>query len=274
MRPDEDTMNAVEQLFERPDLPDQAVSPWRLERALSDDLGEADRRAVAEELRRDPALAARLAALQADDEAFFSDHPWESVAEGLRARAADIAPLGPRRGSWRRWLAVLVPVAAALALAMLWPVDDPARSPNRLKGAGLSAMQLVEGVAQPVAAGESLESGARLQLRVSTAHPWLVLLGVDGTGTVSRYAPVGGELSAAIVPGQAVALADSFVLDESPGPEVFVALLSPEALLVDDLEQALHDVVQDRGARALLEVGALDGVAPQVAIFWVEKNRP
>ena len=274
MRPDEETMNAVDLLFDRPDLPDDAVSPWRLERYLSDDLSAQDRAAVAQALRQDPALAARLAALEAEDAAFEAAHPWSAVRAELQTRAARVQPLPAQRAPWRRWFAVIVPLAAALALAIMWPGEDPARSPNRLKGGGMSAMQLVEGVAQPLSAGDSLAPGARLQLRISTAHPWLVLLGVDGTGTVSRYAPVGGELSAAILPGQGVPLADSFVLDASPGPEVFVALLSPEALLVEDLEQALHDRVQDHGPRALLDVGALDGIAPQVAVFWVEKDVP
>ncbi len=272
MRPDEDTMNAVEQLFARPELPDSAVSPWRLERYLADDLPSGERSEVAAALRSDPALAARLNALKGADAAFEAAHPWESVAADLRVRSEAVDPLPARRRSWRRWFAVLVPVAAALALLMLRPAEDPARSANRLKGGGLSAMQLVEGVAQPLAAGEVLGEGAQIQLRVTTAHPWMILLGVDGTGTVSRYEPVGGETSAPISPGQGVPLSDSLVLDGSPGPEVFVALFSPEPMLVEDAEQALHDRVQDQGPRALLEIGSVDGIAPQAAVFWVEKS--
>jgi anti-sigma factor RsiW len=271
MKPDEDTMNAVEELFARPDAPDAAVSPWRLERYLADDLSPPERAAVADALRSQPGLKERLAALQADDAAFLAAHPFEDVLAGLKARAVDVVP-ERRPKPWRRWVALMVPLAAALALLVLPSTDDPARSANRLKGGGLIAMQLVEGVAQPLSAGEAVEAGTRIQFRASTVHPWMILVGVDGTGTVSRYEPVGGELSAPIAPGQGTPLADSLVLDGSPGPEVFVAVFSDEPMLVEEVEQALHDVVQDAGPKGALDVGALDELGVQVSVFWVEKR--
>lgn len=273
MRPDEDTMDAIERLFARTDGPDAAVSPWRLERYLADDLPPPERAEVAEALRVDPALARRLDALRAADASFQQEHRWEDVSQALFARA-EALPAPPVRRDWRRWFAVLVPLAAALMVAVLLPKDDPTRTPNRLKGAGLTAMQLVEGVAQPLARGETVEPGDRLQLRVHTTHRWLVLLGVDGTGTVSRYVPGLGGQSEPIEPGTAVPLPESLVLDDSPGPEVFVGFLSDEPRGVAELEQALHDAVQDEGARALLTPGTLDGITPQVAVFWVEKRLP
>ena len=103
--------------------------------------------------------------------------------------------------------------------------------------------------------GALLGEGATLQFLISTPHSHLVLLGIDGTGTVSRYVPVGSELSQEIVPGNAVPLEDSFRLDAAPGPEVFLAFLGDEPLLVEDLEHAVHDVAAGSGgSRAVLEV--------------------
>ncbi len=106
---------------------------------------------------------------------------------------------------------------------------------------------------------------------MTTGHDHLVLLGMDGTGTVSRYVPVGGEVSAPFQPGQAAPLADSLLLDDAPGPEVFVALLSDAPLLVEDLEQALHDAAGEGASRGLLSAD-LDALAPQVHVYWVEKG--
>ncbi len=82
-------------------------------------------------------------------------------------------------------------------------------------------------------------------------------------------------MSAEFTPGNGVALPDAFELDAAPGPEVFLAFLSDEPLLVEELEQAVHDVVtgDPDGSRAVLdEDWAARGLAPQVGVFGVEKK--
>lgn len=270
--------DAVERLLHRPELAPGAVSPHRLERFLAGDLPAADAAHVRQALRADPALAAQAAALRADDEAFAAAHPYEAVGALLFARAAlQPAPAAGRR----RWFAgplrlalPLVATLAALALLLLRPAAEPGLGPSvRAKGAGVSGWQLVEGQAEALSPGDALRAGDTLQLRVTTTQRYAVVLGMDGTGTVTRYLPVGGEESVAFGPGQGLPLPDGFRLDDAPGPEAFVVLLSPEPLPVADLEQALYDASGDGAARALLDADLAD-LAPEVHMFWVEKARP
>lgn len=270
--------DAIERLLHRPEPAPGAVSPHRLERFLAGDLPPADAAQVREALRADPALAAQAAALRADDEAFALAHPYEAVRAALFARAAlQPASAAPRR----RWFAgpfrlalPLVATLAALALLLLRPVAEPELGPSvRAKGAGVTGWQLVEGQAEALFPGDALRAGDTLQLRVTTTQRYAVVLGMDGTGTVTRYLPVGGEESVAFGPGQGLPLPDGFRLDDAPGPEAFVVLLSPEPLPVADLEQALHDASGDGAARALLDADLAD-LAPEVHVFWVEKGSP
>ncbi len=280
---DDETMAALERLLARPDPPAGSVTPWMLERFVAGDLSRSEEGQVRSALKAEPALAARLERLRAADRDFEQGMPWEEVKGGIFERAdrlPDAATTPPRApGTWRLLLTALAGAAAALALVVLVePAGDPVQDhlASRYKTDELlQAFVLVDGRPERVDAGETLTEGALLQFRVSSPHSFLALIGVDGTGVVSRYEPVGGDLSAPFVPGNARPLADSLILDDAPGPEVWLAFLSDEALLVEDLERAVHDVVtaSPAGARALLDRDwAASGLAPQVAIFHVEKE--
>lgn len=281
---DEELMNRLEQLLTKPDPPTGATV-HQLRRLVADDLSDQERKAVRAAVAEDPALAACLAEIRSADDAFLAARPFEAVKDELFARAALVPASGaPTSGLFARMFSrravfwSLAAVATALVLGLLLPdggevastdVTDPDRPANRLKGgAALEAWLDVEGHAQRVEPGVELSAGDRLQFKITTTHTHLALLGVDGTGTVSRYVPVGGDLSAEFVPGNARPLTDALVLDDAPGPEVFVAFLSDEPLLVEDLERALHDLLDGGGAAAVRDAGpgAFD-VQGDVAIF-------
>ena len=153
------------------------------------------------------------------------------------------------------------------------PPDGVAPSPNRLKGAAtLSAWQQTAGDPVRLDSGVTLGAGDAIQFTVTTTASHLALLGVDGTGTVSRYVPVGGDLSMPFTPGTNRPLPDALVLDDAPGPEVFVAFLSDEALLVEDLERAVHDALERRGPDALAGGAWADGLGADVATFVAHKE--
>jgi len=286
--PDDDTMEALEALLSRPEPPEGAPTPWTLERYVAGDLGTSDARAVAAALRDHPDLAARVDRLRADEAAFEATRPWDDVKAAIVERSATLAATdvpdasadlgGLSRRRW--WQAIWIGTAGAvaiLALAFLFappPTVDGIPAPNRYKSSVLlQGFVLVEGHAERIEAGARLADGDRVQFRVSTPHGYLALLGVDGTGTVSRYLPVGGERSAEFAPGNGRPLPDSLELDAAPGPEVFLAFLSDEPLLVEDLERAVHDVVQDAGTAAVLtEDWEASGLAPQVSLFHVQKG--
>jgi hypothetical protein len=284
---DDETMEALERLLTRPDSPEGAPTRWTLQRYVAGDLGSTDARAVAGAVRGSPELEAYVAGLRAEEAVFEAAHPWEDVSAALFERADQLAPsarpdavpdlggLPPRRWWQALWMGTAGAVAV-LGLAFLFApptVPDGPVAPNRSKTSELlQGFVLVEGHAERIDAGATLREGDRVQFRVSTPHGYLALLGVDGTGTVSRYQPVGGEMSVSFGPGNALPLPDSLALDAAPGPEVFLAFLSDEPLLVEDLERAVHDVVQDAGSRAALqEDWAARGLAPQVSLFHIEK---
>jgi len=281
---DEELMNRLEQLLTKPDPP-AGATVHQLRRLAADDLSDQERRAVRAAVAEDPALAARLAEIREADDAFLAARPFQAVKDELFAWAALVpaeAPSGPgffaRIFSRRAVFWSLAAVATALVLGVLLPagnevastdVTDPDRPANRLKGAAaMEAWLDVEGHPQRVEPGVELAAGDRLQFKITTTRTHLALLGVDGTGTVSRYVPVGGDVSADFVPGNARPLSDALVLDDAPGPEVFVAFLSDEPLLVEDLERALHDLLDAGGAAAVRDAtpGAFD-VNGDVAIF-------
>jgi|GEM_PF-2389603 len=262
---DEDAMSRLDTLLNRPEPP---VGPSRhaLARLVAGDL-PADEDA---ELRRmvaaSPKLRERLDALRDADARFLAARPFESVKAELfdRAGATPPAPSRDAAGLFGPFLAprslmwAIAAVVMALGLMLVMPSepdgagDGPAPAANRLKGGVLTAFQDVGGRAVAVPNRGVLEPGDLVQFRVESSKPFIALLGVDGTGTVSRYVPVGGDLSAARTPG-VHALDDALMLDDAPGPEVFLAFLSDDAVLVEDLERVVHDVIDAVGVHRLVE---------------------
>jgi hypothetical protein len=285
-RLDDETMADLERLLARPEPPDGSATPWMLTRFQAGDLSRGEAREVLAAARRDPAVAARLELLRAEDDAFEGLMPWEQVKDSIFRRARELpavaAPAPTRRwlGAWPALVAGGLAAAAAVVLVLLLEPAEPTIEADTLTSRyktddTIQAFVLRHGRPEPVAPGATLAEGDLLQFRVSSPHSFLALIGVDGTGVVSRYEPVGGELSATFVPGNGRPLADSLQLDDAPGPEVFLAFLSDEALLVEELERAVHDVVtaDPGGSRAVLDRDwSTVGLAPQVAVFHVEKE--
>jgi hypothetical protein len=158
-------------------------------------------------------------------------------AKALRRRAAqlpDEVPETPQPANrplpWR----LLIPLlAAALALLLVLPVvlspdqvvvDDP--DVIRIKGdEALVVYQLKSSGLVPYD-GKALGSGDVLGFRVNPAgHGEVVLMSVDGAGTVTVFYPVEGE-TVQELPAEAtdVPLPLTVTLDGAPGPEVFVAV--------------------------------------------------
>lgn len=283
----EEEMSRLEQLLTRPEPPPGAVTIHQLRRLVAGDLSDAEARTVRAAAGADPELGARLRQLEKADAAFHAERPFADVKDALFARAGALpTETAQEPGLWARLLSPralfwsLAAVATALVLGVFVPdeghersVNDPIATTNRLKGATpLEAWLSVEGHPQRIEPGAALSAGDTLQFKVTTTRSHLALLGVDGTGTVSRYVPVGGETSAPFTPGNARPLSDALVLDDAPGPEVFVAFLTDEALLVEDLERSLHDLVDVGGAAAVRDADPAGfGVDGEVAVFFAEK---
>lgn len=256
---------------------------YRLDRIHSGELVGPEAVAIRALAQHDPAMRETFAALAAEDAQFSQELPWDAVKGSILSRAqalADEVPAPLPSARWgslpaSSWLRFLVPLASA-AVVLVLLVSAPAPGPNsasRIKGDRLAAWARIEGHTEPIEAGATLRAGDQLQFRVTTTQDHLVLLGVDGTGTVSRYLPLAGEQALPWSPGVGVAMPSALVLDDAPGPEVFLALFLADPVAVDDLEHAVSDVVARGGARAILDHDWSD-VAPESDSFWIEKEGP
>jgi hypothetical protein len=127
----------------------------------------------------------------------------------------------------RPWLWTLLPtLVAAVALVVLMPTGN--QNGTRSKGGAF----LIPSVTYHVLRGEevfpedalpALREGDRVLFTVDPAgHDAMVLLSIDGNGTLTTYFPSTGSTPTRVAP-RPQELPESIELDAAPGPEVFVA---------------------------------------------------
>jgi hypothetical protein len=140
------------------------------------------------------------------------------------------APANDARGF--RWLRPLLGLAlvAAVLLAVgprLLSADDAPRlsSPMIKAGEALTLYQLTGEALTPYQPGTALGAGDVVGIRVRHQdHRGVVVLSVDGNGTVSTFWPEAGERPEPLPFDGEVPLPGTVILDGAPGPEVFVAV--------------------------------------------------
>lgn len=161
----------------------------------------------------DPAYAEAIAAEVVE--------PFDFVA--IRARAARIEdpPSAPAPAPWWRkaWIALPILAAAALLVTFL-PTES-----ERVKGTVDLSFYVLDGDRAVLGdATATFRAGDRLQFSyLAGGYTELILLSIDGTGSVSSWYPAEGEEGVPVTPGGRHVLEGSIVLDEAPGPEVFLA---------------------------------------------------
>lgn len=165
-----------------------------------------------------------VAALRVEAEAFVKARTPELFLKQLERRAAT----PPARAPWWRWLAVVVPVAAALVLVLRAPVDGRDDGVT-LKGGPLRVfVKRGEAEAAPLPADGRVQAGDALRFAYDApAAGYLALFDLDGRETVTVFWPYGAAKAGAVAKAQGT-LSGSVVLDASPGPEWVVAVFSPE----------------------------------------------
>lgn len=192
----------------------------------------------------------------------------------LRARAAalrDEAPAPATSGvvlPFARRAAPWVGALAALAAALFLVVRPPERDGSRLKGeTRLEFYVQRDGHSFDGDPDAEVRPGDRLQFAFHPgAYGTVVLVGVDGTGTVQTYWPDDGGAPLAATPGERQLLDGSIQLDDAPGPEVFVAGFAGQAPAA--LAAEVGDAWEAGGVEAIV---ALDEARPDLAILVLEK---
>lgn len=207
-------------------------SKLELDRYLTGELDDAEARDL--EARLDDRARAHIAAV----EAARSEIPPVDVA-ALRARAAaqpgpvlapapaQPAPANNTR-SWRWAGPTLLSLAAA---ALLWLGVGRGVGPEpeilipRAGGSALIVHQAHGGRLAAYAPGTPVGEGDVLGFQVNaTGHDGVVLLSVDGTGTVSVFFPASGPDALPLQGEGIVPLEGTVTLDGAPGPEIFLAV--------------------------------------------------
>lgn len=153
----------------------------------------------------------------------------------IRARAAALpspveAPptVAPANTTWA-FVAALLALAAVVLLAArltLPTATDPGPGEVRFKsGDALEVVQLVGDAPRDYVAGTAVGEGTVLGFRVNaTGHSSVVVLSVDGRGQTTVFWPASGDEAEPLSGDGLVSLEGSVVLDDAPGPEVFVAV--------------------------------------------------
>lgn len=209
--------------------PRTTVPDLLLERYRLGELSAAESAALRERIAADPALAARLAALDASDAEVRERYPAVEMARMIRARASVEGARAPRLARRALWLApaaalILVAVALAPLVGRLRPAPV-----DGVKGPGPT---LVVHRKTPTGS-ELLETGAAARkgdlLRVgyrAAGRRFGVIVSVDGRGTVTQHLPPGGEKAEALAQGETALLPFAFELDDAPSWERFYLVTS------------------------------------------------
>lgn len=166
---------------------------------------------------------------------------------------------------FRRWIPLALAAAAAVALIFVSPQID---GPNRVKGeAELDFMLLRDGQPTEGTAAQRVRAGDMIQFTYRGSSDQLVLVGVDGRGGVVAYYPDAGEEPVRVIPGERHVLDGSILLDDAPGPEVFVAYFGEAR--VSDVKSLIRDEFQRGGVEAVV---ALDARREDIALLVLEKE--
>jgi hypothetical protein len=201
------------------------VPDLALERYRSGDLPAAQADDLRAALAADPALRARLAALEASDGEILAAVPPAAFAAGVarRLREAPDRPL-PWRARLVPTAAIVAAVVAANVLLLQPPPAAPVPFGDRAKG-GSPALLLFRKAA---AAAERLDSGALARaddvvqvVYQSGGHRYGVIVSIDGRGVVTRHLPSVGDVAAALAPDGVTPLAAAYRLDDAPRVERF-----------------------------------------------------
>lgn len=224
------------------------LSRVAIERSLARDHSQLD--SDAEHLRACRECRDRKGAILAERAAYLQRFPATEFARGVLAKATGREPA--RRRGWRARAIPAWTAAAALAagLVAVWQrqalvpepraldprPDEPSHmsAPNgageiRTKGTAsrLDAYVRREGVTQPLRNGETLAKGDPLAFTVTLTEPrYLLLLGVDTGGGVTRYYPPPDVPPAGPLPAGRAQLDVGVELDDSRGDERVIALFS------------------------------------------------
>ncbi len=212
-----------------------------------------------------------LAAYRAEVEAVWKAQPafdFEVLrAASHRVEDTPAAAPGRTRRPWWRW-AWLPALALAAVLVVVAPPPGPSIRTKDVS-AELSYFLKRGDTVMPAPDNVALRAGDRIQFTYRAArNDTLVLVGVDGAGTVSLYYPSREtEPPIAVEPTGSSVLDGALELDATPGTETFVAVFGARSTAA--AQRRVRKAYEEGGHAALAALAADD---PSVAIVAVRKR--
>ena len=230
---------------------------WLLERIALGELPPDELAEARTRLAREPDGEARLAALEAENQALLARRPPSSVAREVEVRTR-------RESPERRLLPALalVPMLAGLFLMVAPPGPEPVgvsgRDPaltevTRSKGLLPQLDVHRQGASGPeeLTEGALAKAGDVVQLSYMAAGaPYGAILSVDGRGVVTLHAPESGVNAFPLSPSGTHALPHAYALDDAPAFERFFFITSDQPFALEPVLAAARVLATSDDARA------------------------
>jgi hypothetical protein len=209
------------------EIPDIVLERYRL-----GELPETSARAIAVMLARDPALQARLDALEISD---------DEIRRELRGRVhLHDVPARSRASIATFAAAGIFGVAALLLLLVIPRTPSPSAdtTADHLKGTvgarpSLSMYRRTAAGSERLADGDTVRAGDLVRVGyASGGRAFGVILSIDGRGAVTMHLPPSGDRAVPLQPGKTVLLDAAYELDDAPRVERFYFVTANDAFPV------------------------------------------
>src|SRR5262245_14674961 len=219
-------------------IPDVILERYRL-----DELPPADAARVAEELARDPQLAARMKALDASDTA---------LGPAVELSAARLAGRAPVRSRLPMWTIPATAAAAFVLLAVVLRMDRSGAVPSdeRIKGAAASAPTLALYRRTPdgserLADGSIAHPGDLIRVGYRAGgHTHGVIVSIDGAGNLTMHLPAAGDRATALQQTKSALLDQAYELDDAPRWERFYFVAGDSAFEIAPIVRAAKEAAR------------------------------
>jgi hypothetical protein len=223
------------------------VSAFTLEKYQLGELNPEDQEMVKEALAVDNRLRDRLKVLDESDRELRLRYPLESLRLRPPPRFIRVKPAARLAG-----LAALV-IAGILILALYrvfstTPASIASAPTDRIKGTAQTNSELliyVQGEEIFLADQTALQEGNTVQLAYTApagAKHYGVIFSIDGRSAVTMHYPYRKGQSSLLVSGKRTFLNEAYTLDDAPGYEVFVLVVSEKPLDADMVLRKAHEI--------------------------------
>lgn len=169
---------------------------------------------------------------------------WLAAQGQLEADVAHLwVPAPPSRRFWR-YLAVGLPAAAAAALLLVIARPRPPTETAKGAPAAVEIARSRAGVVSWLSPGDDLAAADAIRVFANRHDPsdrYVLVGSVDGTEQLAHFYPMDAQGCSVPLPAAGEALDGSIAIDEAPGPERLVVLISHEPLCWPKVGEAARD---------------------------------